>query len=226
MSKIIKINKIKQPSQRYDITVDNFHCYVANGIVVHNTDGQNIMISWKNGKLIAARNKGDLKDFGTMAMDKSQVKMKFDGRGNIQDAFTFAMEDLDKAIGQLSEKDRQEIFQEGKNFMSLEVIFPATANVIPYGLSLLVFHTINEYDQAGNVIGVKREYANKLAKLISDINASVQKNFTIGELRKVELVKSKNFDARKSYYLGKLKKLQSEFNLKDTDEVSQYHQAW
>jgi hypothetical protein len=27
-------------------------------------DGQNIQISWKNGKIIGARNKGNLKNFG------------------------------------------------------------------------------------------------------------------------------------------------------------------
>ena len=33
------------------------------GPVTEKTDGQNIMISWKNGKLIAARNKGHIKNF-------------------------------------------------------------------------------------------------------------------------------------------------------------------
>ena len=51
------------------------------------TDGQNLFISW-NGKMLAARNTGDLKRGG---MDYKAVAAKFKGRGNIEKAFTFAM---------------------------------------------------------------------------------------------------------------------------------------
>jgi hypothetical protein len=226
MSKIKKINKIKQSSMRYDITVDNFHCYIANNIVVHNTDGQNIMVSWKNNKLIAARNKSHLKNAGENALDKNGIKAMFSGRGEIEDAFYFAMNDLGKAIKAISDKDKEEIFNEGSNFMSLEVIYPATQNVIPYDLSLLIFHGVKKYDVDGKVIGDERGFGNKLAKIIKDVNADVQDEFAIEEMTKVTLAKSKDFDNKISYFLGKLKKIQNKFKLKDSDEVALYHQAW
>ena len=92
------------------------------GNVDEKTDGQAIAISWKNGKLIAARNKGDRKNFGENALDLKGVISKFKGRGDIRDAFVFAMGDLQKAISALSEKQRDKVFSEGEKFMNLEII--------------------------------------------------------------------------------------------------------
>ena len=62
--------------------------------VTEKLDGQNIMISWKDGKLIAARNKGHIKNGGKTALTKSGIASKFKGRGNIENAFNFSMNDL------------------------------------------------------------------------------------------------------------------------------------
>ena len=70
------------------------------------TDGQNLFITW-DGKLKAARNAGDLKRGG---MDAKAVKLKFANRGNIEKAFNYAMRDLAKAIGGLSDKQKEKIF--------------------------------------------------------------------------------------------------------------------
>jgi hypothetical protein len=199
---------------------------VKHGAVEEKTDGQNIMVSWKGGKLIAARNKGHLKNKGEKALDKDGIKKMFSGRGAIEDAFYFAMKDLESAIGKISDTDKEEIFKSGENFMSLEVIYPATQNVIPYGLSLLIFHGVKEYNDAGDVIGDQRGYGNKLAKIIKDVNAEVQDNFTIDEMKPVSLAKTENFDTRVSYYTSKLDTLQKKFKLKANDNVMMYHQAW
>jgi hypothetical protein len=45
--------------------------------VTEKLDGQNLMVSWVNGKLVTARNKGQLKNFGSTAMDISGVASKF-----------------------------------------------------------------------------------------------------------------------------------------------------
>ena len=56
------------------------------------------MISWVNGRLKAARNKGHLKDSGKNSLDAKGVASKFAGRGAIKEAFTGAMLDLERAI--------------------------------------------------------------------------------------------------------------------------------
>ena len=81
--------------------------------VTEKLDGQNIMISWKDGKLIAARNKGHIKNGGKTALTKSGIKSKFKGRGDIANAFNFAMNDLEKAIKGLSDKQKEKIFNNG-----------------------------------------------------------------------------------------------------------------
>jgi len=190
------------------------------------TDGQNLMISWKNGKLVAARNKSHLKNFGENALNKNGVSDMFAGRGEIQNAFTFAMNDLEKAIGKLSQKQKDKIFQNGKKFMSFEVMYPATQNVIPYGMSMLLFHGTMEYDKEGNVIGGSKEDAKMLAGMIKQINQEVQKNYTIGDVPVLKLPKVQDFSKQKAKFNSKLNTLKNQFKLKDSDLVMLYHQSW
>ena len=196
------------------------------GPVTEKTDGQNIMISWKNDKLIAARNKGHIKNFGANALDANGIKNMFSGRGDIEKAFVTAMNDLTKALKGLSKKQKDKIFGEGKRFMSLEVMYPATSNVIPYDKSLLQFHGTIEYDEFGSPIGENRESARVLAGMIKQINQDIQKTYTITKPFVANLPQVKDFSKRQSYFLGKLKKLQSEYQLKDTDTLADYHQAY
>ena len=63
------------------------------------------------------------------------------------------MRDLSKAISSLSEKQREKVFKGGACFMNLEVIYPTSVNVVPYGQALLVFHRTMEYDEEGVAIG-------------------------------------------------------------------------
>ena len=63
------------------------------------------------------------------------------------------MRDLSKAISSLSEKQREKVFKGGACFMNLEVIYPTSVNVVPYGQALLVFHGTMEYDEEGVAIG-------------------------------------------------------------------------
>ena len=84
-----------------------------------------------------------------------EVKSKFQGRGGLTDAYNFAMEDLSKAIKGLSKAQRDKIFNQGASFMNLEVIYPTSVNVIPYGQPLLVFHGTMDYNMDGKAIGKK-----------------------------------------------------------------------
>jgi len=143
------------------------------------TDGQNIMVSWKDGKLIGARNKSHIKNAGQNALDIKGIANMFKGRGKIQEAFEFAMADLQNALSKLPPETLNETFQNGKKFISFEVMYPATENVIPYGLSMLIPHEVVEYDESGNPVGRDREPAKQLAQVIKDTNNDVQKRFQI-----------------------------------------------
>ena len=190
------------------------------------TDGQALAISWKNGRLIAARNKSHLQNAGAGAMGIEDVANKFGGRGGLTDAYNFAMRDLTAAISGLSEAQRKKIFDEGKCFMNLEVIWPTSVNVIPYGQALLVFHNTTCYDEKGSAIGANQGAATMLAGMIKQINADVQSKYTIQGPPVTELPKNEELSSKQTKYLTQLQKLQFQFQLSDKDGVSEYHQAW
>lgn len=190
------------------------------------TDGQALAISWVGGRLVAARNKGHLKNRGAGALDIQGVANKFSGRGELEKAYNFAMSDLSKAIKSLSEPQRNKVFQNGANFMNLEVIYPTSVNVIPYGQPLLVFHGTMEYDEDGNAIGENQAAAKILAGMIKQVNQNVQSNYTIQGPPVLSLPKTQDLSSKKPKFIAKISKLQKEFGLKDTDGVGEYHQAW
>jgi len=191
------------------------------------TDGQALAISWRDDKgLIAARNKGHLKNSGENALDISGVASKFQGRGGLTDAYNFAMKDLTSAIKSLSKAQRDKIFKQGSSFMNLEVIYPTSVNVVPYGQPLLVFHGTMDYDESGVAIGADTSTARTLAGMIKQINKDVQDNYTIQGPPVTQLPKNKNLSSMQGKFNSQLNKLQKEFKLKDSDGVANYHQAW
>lgn len=221
-SKIKSIKYIKKDQCRYDLTVDNFSRYFANNILVHNTDGQNIMISWKNGKIIAARNKSHLKNAGENALDYKGIADMFAGRGDIEIAYTTAMEDLTSSIGALSDKEKEKLFDNGKKFASVEIITPITQNTVPYGQSLLVFHGVVSYDMDGNPQGDDKVAGREIGKLLKDANLESQKTFFV---RGPEDIASKPFPntaARETYYKKKLQEVMGHASCSENSSVLDY----
>lgn len=190
------------------------------------TDGQALAISWKDGKLIAARNKGHLKNKGENALDIKGVADKFKGRGELEKAYNFAMQDLSNAISKLSDKQKNKIFDEGGSFMNLEVIYPTSVNVIPYDQALLVFHGTMQYNLDGVAIGENQQAGRILAGMIKQVNQNVQDKYTIQGPPVIELPKSQKLSNLKPQYTSAISKLQSEFKLSDKAGVAEYHQAW
>jgi hypothetical protein len=226
---------LSHPFDDNNLTFNDFKTLIINtlqgkldseGAVTEKTDGQNIMISWKNGKLIAARNKGHIKNFGAKALGVSGIKKMFAGRGDLEKAFVQAVTDLQKAIKGLSKKQKDKIFAEGKKFMSLEIIYPKTANVILYDRALLQFHGTMEYNAAGKVISSDRSSARVLEGMIRQINQNIQKTYQITKPSVTTLPPVKDFSARKQYFLNKLNALQTRYALYSTDTLAEYHQAY
>ena len=213
---------MSHPFDDNNLTFSDLKQIIINGLsgkldrednVTEKLDGQNLMISWVDGKLKAARNKGHLKNHGKSALTTSGVKSLFSGRGDIEKAFVGAMKDLEKSIN-------------GSKWMNLEVMYPKTANIIDYDVAEIVFHGTLEYDDSGKAIGQPKDSARMLEGMIRQINANIQKKFKISKPNFLTVPKSQNFGKNKSRFLGKLKKLQSTYALKDTDRLGDYHQAY
>jgi len=186
------------------------------------TDGQNIMISWKEGRLIAARNKQHLKNSGEGALTAKSLADLFAGRGDIEIAYNTAIEDLTASISSLSDKDKTKFFAEGQKFASVEVITPITQNTVPYGQNLLVFHGVIEMDDDGNAIGEDKQAGRELGKMIADANAAVQKTFFVRGPDDIVTKPLPNTKSRESYYKKKLSHIMSESGCSQNSTVGDY----
>lgn len=216
----------------WDLTFGDLRQLIENALegklemVQEKMDGLNVLISWRNGQLVAARNKSHLKNFGEKALNIDGIGKMFEGRGEIHDAFVYAMQDLENAMSKLSNNQKEEIFNNGRKFMNIEIIYPQTTNVIPYGHSFLIFHGTIEYDESGNSVGGGSKDAKILGDMIRQTNQQVQKHFTLTDNPIISIPKSEDFSNQKAKYITKLNNLKKKFNLKDTDEVTMYHQKW
>jgi len=185
-------------------------------------DGQAIAVSWRDGELVAARNKGHYRDGAVAAMTVQQVIDKFEGRGDLTDAFSFAIQDLAMAIGKIDAKKREQIFKNGKAFMHLELIYPPTTNVVNYDAYRLIFHSATEYDADGNPVGEDKASAGLLTKLIKDVNADIQKTYKIDPPKAIQFTKNVNFEADRAEFFKELAKIQKDAGMKDNQSISDY----
>jgi len=190
-------------------------------VATEKTDGQNLFITW-NGKLLAARNTGDLKRGG---MDSKAVAKKFENRGNIEKAFNYAMNDLSKSISKLTDKQLKKIFNDGNNWVNMEIMYPASANVVSYDAPYLQFHNVLMYKN-GKAIGSVTDGARMLAGMIKQVNANIQKSFSIIGPKVLQMKPQQDFSDRQDYFIKKLQKLQSKYNMSDASTFNEYHQAW
>ncbi len=160
------------------------------------TDGQNLKVTWMGGKLHAARNKGHLKNNGEYSLSKEELAEKFEGRGDVKDAFVYAFEDLRQCFKIIPSEVLAKIFQEGRRFLSLEVIYKPTRNVIPYDENLLVFQEVNTYSTGGDLINRNAEFSDLLVKTLKEFGNSAFDTFTVKKQPDVSMpnIKDKNED--------------------------------
>lgn len=189
-------------------------------------DGQNLMVTYKNGQVRAARNKGQVKNYGANSLTTHQIRDMFAGRGPIQTAFSEAMKDLEAAIGRLTKSQKEKFFGNGKKFLNMEVLFPETANVIPYGAAQLRLHNITEYDENGNVVSTDQESAVRLQGAIRQIESENQKTYQIRVTDPITIKKSKDYEDQREELYAMMNNIKKNYNLKDNDKLGLYFQAW
>jgi hypothetical protein len=223
---------MKHPFDDQSLTFGDFKKIVHAGLqgelnfeeeATEKTDGQNVFATVQDGEVKFARNKGDMKN----PMSLSQFKDKFDGHPSklVQDTFQFAAEDLAASLNKLSSKDL-EIFDNGKNFMNMELIYSKNPNVIYYDRDVIQFHGIKVTDGEGNIIGEETKYANSIAKALKDLKLNIGKTFTVIPPQVIKLGKDIDFETNKNKFIKKVEDLKNRYNLTDADEVSRYHEMW
>lgn len=196
----------------------------VNSHVTEKIDGQNLMVTYKDGKVKAARNKGTVIN----PLDLSQIKSKFEGRGDIETAFVESMRDLESAFNNVSSEVLEKIFKNGRVFLNLEIVFPGTKNVVDYGpVPYLILHGTTEFDENANKVDVNPHAGKQLYNLINKVNSTNQNTFTISKPQLLSLKKVNSYGQKKDQLMSDLWALQSEYSLGNGDTLGDYYdQYW
>jgi len=184
------------------------------------TDGQNVFATVKDGNAMFARNKGQLAN----PLDLNGIIKMFTGHASklVEETFIFAAKDLADALPKLKD---QSVFQDGKSFINMELIYSKNPNVIYYDRDVIQFHGMKVTDGEGNIIG-EENIASEIVKALKELKADVQNTFTIIPPQILKLGKDINFDDRVGYYEKAINKLRDTYSLSDQDEVKMYHEMW
>jgi hypothetical protein len=191
-------------------------------------DGQNIMFSLRDGQLIFARSKGQVKTRGKNALDAAGARQMFSGRGNIERAFKDVVEDLQSTITQMTPEQQEQLFANGAKFMDVKIAFPDSKNSIPYNKNVFIFHGTVEYDEAGNDIAKTMEDGKLFASQLIIMNAEKQKTMGIAGARSIAFSDSETSDNLQKVreYVSLVSRLTDEFGLDDNNTIEDYKKAW
>lgn len=190
--------------------------------VTEKTDGQNIFVTWKDGQIKFARNKGERVNPLTV----TELQEKFGGRGAVSDAFGEAGNDLYGAFSKISEEHLNRIFKNGRIFANMEIIYPQTRNVVAYEGAYLQFHNLTEFDEKGNPVMTDMPGGAQLQRVIQDANAHLQNTYQIIPPRQIKLGRVDNFEDYQDALFNEIDQLKSKYGLNETDRVSEYHRRW
>ena len=190
--------------------------------VTEKTDGQNIQVTWKNGQIGFARNKGTIVN----PMTTAELQAKFDNRGPISEAFGEAGNDLQQAFAKIPQDQLNQVFKNGRVFANMEIIYPATRNVIAYEVAVLQFHNLVEYDETGNIVETDAAGGALIQRIVKDANADMQKTFQIIPPQQIKMGRVDNFEDQEAALINEIDQLRNTYNLQDNDLVTDYHKAW
>jgi hypothetical protein len=191
-------------------------------------DGQNLMVTYKDGKVLSARNKGQLKNAAEKAMSKADMEASMAHLpDNVKNSFLDAMGDMEAAIGKLTPAEKQDYFGNGTKFVNMEVLHPASQNVAAYGVTELRMHNIQEYDADGNVIDSDANAPAKLQAALQRVEATKQSTYDIKSTDMVSLKKTADYEKQKSQLTNELEAIRRKYNLSKTSKLGMYFQnAW
>lgn len=188
-------------------------------------DGQNLMVTYKNGQVLSARNKGQLKNAAENAMTKNDMEKSMSHLpDNVRNAFLDAMSDMTKAIDKLSPADKEEFFGNGTKFINMELLHPASENVAAYGVTELRMHNVQEYDENGNVINTDAEAPKKIQQALNNVEAQKQDTYEIRATDLVDLKQTKDYEAQKEELLRDLSNVRGKYQLTKEDKLGLYFQ--
>lgn len=219
------------PYEDMDMTFDDIEDMIDSALsgkveyAQEKLDGQNLMVTYKDGQVLSARNKGQLKNGAEKAMTKTDMEKSMAHLpDNVRNAFLEAMADMTKAIEKLSPTDKEEFFGNGTKFVNMELLHPASENVAAYGVTQLRMHNVQEYDENGNVINTDTEAPQKIQQALNSVEAQQQDTYEIRSTDLVDLKQTKDYEKQKEELLKDLNDVRSKYQLTKGDSLGLYFQ--
>ena len=149
-------------------------------------DGINIAVTYKDGGFKYARNKKELKE----PLDIEKLGLKYEGKTQLKEAFVNTANDIGKALQALDTENFTKIFNNGRNYLNIDIIYPPLRNVMDYGNKcLLQLNSIDIYDENYNKLDEDRDNAKIIFEMLKKHNALKQELF---EISKPNILRIKN----------------------------------
>lgn len=221
---------MSHPFDDMDLTFGDFKKLIISGLSgnlsfesepTEKTDGQNLWATIKDGEVKFARNKGESID--PMSLDNFINKFKDHPVEGVRDTFTFAAKDLAKLLIKLPKDVQDSTFENGLNFINMELIYSGNMNIINYDRDVIQFHNLTKTDGKGNVIDVDLNVVKEVEKALTTLESTMGDVFKLIPPQVIKLHKDVDFDQNQDKFLNKLKTIQSEYNLNDNDKIMEYH---
>ena len=198
--------------------------------ITEKLDGQNILITFRDGKVLASRSTKHLKNFGEDAMDIDEVKRYFREKGTpsiVEKAYVDAMEDFQNVFDH-SSLDIKKIFKDGKNWLNIEILYTDNENVIPYNRNQLRIHHMRTLDKDGKIIEIIEK--GKLDKLIINIEelqneAKVDNTFLIRKTNPIIIKHITDSNNIAIEIIREIKALRNSANLNNENTIEDYVEA-
>lgn len=196
----------------------------AESKVTEKTDGINLFITYKDGKVLVARNKQTI--INPVSIDVINQKYELD-TPEVANAFKYATTDMEAALNKINSGTLFDLFKNGLTFANIEIVYPNANQTMKYGNAPFIqINNLVEFDQAGNKIKEYPDGGLTLKQLFDDVNAHTQSKFKIIPPKEIEIKPDPNYKEKIGIYNNQIKRLQNEYKLSDANTIGDYYINW
>ena len=217
------------PWEYTDMTFEEIKTLIEEGLtgrlknVSEKLDGQNIMLTYRNGDVYIARTQKQLRNYG-------ELSIKWDSIGDYikyseaKEAYQNACNDLHHAFKSIS-IDLDGIFNNGQKWLNIELLTPNTENIIPYGQNQLRIHHLVVVDRNGKTEEIVSD--GELDRLISSIEIAQSEGglgntHLIAKTNRVKFNEIKELSSVKSIISQKIDGIMEKYHLDGENTIGDY----
>lgn len=183
--------------------------------VYEKVDGQNLLLTYDNGEFLLARNKSTV--MVPVPIDGAELS----NNKEVQNNFINVAKVISNSLRNVSDDKLLELFNNGKRFLNIEVLFPNSPNVIKYSDEFyIVIIGIVEFDGSGEIVKNITSVNSKLGGLINSNNNS---DYNVISLSNIESLNIKNFEELYKEFNQYIENLKSNYDLSDDSKISELY---